>query len=63
MSENKKPIPSPCIRLCRIDEEKQVCIGCLRTLGEIAAWGRYTEVEKQRVYEHISIRKKSYSVV
>lgn len=59
MFDNKKPVPSPCIRICRIDEEKQVCIGCLRTLGEIAAWGRYTEAEKLQVYEHISLRKKN----
>ncbi|MEL6822507.1 MAG: DUF1289 domain-containing protein [Calditrichota bacterium] len=62
MSEDKKMVPSPCIRICRIDEEKQVCIGCLRTLNEIASWGSYTEAEKLRVYEHISNRKKSYPV-
>jgi len=28
--------PSPCINLCKV--EGGVCVGCGRTLGEIAAW-------------------------
>jgi Predicted Fe-S protein len=33
------PVPSPCTGVCRIDGASGLCIGCLRTLDEIAAWG------------------------
>ena len=31
-------VPSPCISVCVMDAASGVCIGCLRTLDEIAAW-------------------------
>ena len=33
------PVPSPCTGVCRIDGATGLCIGCLRTLDEIASWG------------------------
>jgi predicted Fe-S protein YdhL (DUF1289 family) len=37
------PVPSPCINICRMDAPSGWCEGCLRTLDEIAAWGRMSE--------------------
>ncbi|WP_226772929.1 DUF1289 domain-containing protein [Serratia marcescens] len=31
-------VRSPCVSLCRIDDETQQCRGCRRTRAEIAAW-------------------------
>ena len=31
-------IKSPCIGICDIDDGTKWCIGCLRTLEEIAKW-------------------------
>ena len=31
-------VASPCISVCVMDATNGVCIGCLRTLDEIAAW-------------------------
>ncbi|AWK85919.1 DUF1289 domain-containing protein [Azospirillum thermophilum] len=31
-------VPSPCVRLCTLDDD-DVCVGCYRTLDEIKAWG------------------------
>ena len=33
-----RPIPSPCINVCRIDQATKRCEGCRRTLDEIARW-------------------------
>lgn len=30
-------VPSPCIRLCTLDE-REVCVGCYRTLDDIRLW-------------------------
>jgi len=41
--------PSPCIGVCVINPQNQLCDGCLRTLDEIAAWWDYTPEEKYTV--------------
>lgn len=33
-------IDSPCTKVCTLDAAGAVCIGCLRTVAEIAGWGR-----------------------
>tara|TARA_R100000482_G_scaffold119469_1_gene64081 strand:- start:93 stop:272 length:180 start_codon:yes stop_codon:yes gene_type:complete len=37
---------SPCTRHCSINE-KQICVGCGRTRGEITGWRNMTEEEQQ----------------
>lgn len=43
------PIESPCIKLCRIDTATRLCAGCLRSLEEIAGWGRMSPEERRAV--------------
>jgi predicted Fe-S protein YdhL (DUF1289 family) len=31
-------VPSPCIKICRLDPTTRLCVGCLRTAAEIGAW-------------------------
>ncbi len=31
-------VPSPCIRVCRMNPHSGLCEGCLRTLDEIIQW-------------------------
>nr|WP_294866645.1 cysteine-rich CWC family protein [uncultured Pseudogulbenkiania sp.] len=45
-----KPIPSPCIQQCRLDDAGQSCRGCRRTLDEIAGWSGFDEMQKQAVW-------------
>ncbi|PYJ85536.1 MAG: DUF1289 domain-containing protein [Verrucomicrobia bacterium] len=42
-------IRSPCIDVCQMSEDKTVCVGCYRSLSEIADWSRLTDAEKIRV--------------
>ena len=42
-------IESPCTKVCVMDAEDRYCLGCKRTLGEIARWGEMTDVERARV--------------
>ena len=39
-------ISSPCIRICVVDGATNLCLGCGRTLPEIASWGRKSEDER-----------------
>ena len=34
----REPVASPCIKLCQLNPE-QICLGCGRSLEEIATWG------------------------
>jgi predicted Fe-S protein YdhL (DUF1289 family) len=33
-------VESPCIKVCVIEPQSRLCTGCLRSLDEIAGWGR-----------------------
>ena len=42
-------VASPCIDVCRMDDATGWCIGCLRTLDEIAAWSALGDADKRAV--------------
>jgi predicted Fe-S protein YdhL (DUF1289 family) len=44
--EETTPV-TPCVGICRMDADG-LCIGCRRTLGEIAAWGTKSQDERRR---------------
>jgi uncharacterized protein len=46
-------VPSPCISVCRMDPDSEVCEGCFRTLEEIAAWSRASEEEKRTIWRRL----------
>ena len=47
MSEQKKE--TPCTAVCLIDPKTSLCMGCGRTLPEIARWGRMESAERQAI--------------
>ncbi|MDR5897624.1 DUF1289 domain-containing protein [Halomonas vilamensis] len=49
---SQRPL-SPCIQVCRIENNTQTCKGCGRTLDEIAGWGHMTETEKAPVWNRL----------
>ena len=38
MDEFGRDIETPCVKVCVVDPETQLCIGCARTRAEIAGW-------------------------
>jgi predicted Fe-S protein YdhL (DUF1289 family) len=42
-------IETPCIKVCTMDAAFGVCIGCGRTLDEIARWSSLSEVDRHRI--------------
>jgi predicted Fe-S protein YdhL (DUF1289 family) len=42
-------IESPCVKICVIHPEARLCLGCHRTLEEIAAWSRMTPAARAAV--------------
>ena len=47
----KSHIESPCISVCRYEDE--VCVGCGRTVDDIVNWYDMTDDEKQAVLNRI----------
>jgi len=39
--------PSPCVKVCVIDEASGWCVGCARSGGEIAGWTAMSAPEKR----------------
>lgn len=52
------PAASPCINVCTLDATGTQCLGCFRTLDEIATWGSMPETEKARVMSMLPARKR-----
>jgi predicted Fe-S protein YdhL (DUF1289 family) len=56
-AEDAEYVPSPCISVCVLNASGRTCIGCFRTLDEIAAWGTLNAVEKRRILAELPGRK------
>jgi hypothetical protein len=50
-------IESPCIKVCVMDEDDRYCLGCRRTLREIARWGDMSEEERASVLAQLARRR------
>ena len=53
----EEDVASPCIEVCRMDPASGYCLGCRRTIEEIASWSSYTPAEKRAVLAHLPARK------
>ena len=52
-----KPIATPCIKVCAVDGESGLCLGCQRTLKEIGFWGRFTDEERAAIMAELPARR------
>ena len=43
------PIKTPCIKVCVVDGESGLCLGCYRKLSEVAGWVRFTDAERDGI--------------
>ncbi len=50
---------SPCVNICVMDADRRYCLGCARTLDEIAAWGGMSEAEQAAVLAQLPARQES----
>lgn len=49
--------PSPCNRICRIDEASGWCIGCRRTIEEIKDWPMLSAKGKAELLSRLEARE------
>ncbi|MFK8329170.1 DUF1289 domain-containing protein [Pseudomonas sp. BJa5] len=48
MSVSERPVASPCVHICALDEA-DICTGCQRSAQEITRWGRMDNAERRQV--------------
>jgi uncharacterized protein len=49
-------LETPCINVCLLDDETGSCVGCGRTLAEIAAWATMSDAERRAVMAALPAR-------
>ena len=43
---------SPCIGVCELGDDK-ICVGCGRSIAQIAAWSQMTDRERQAILDRL----------
>jgi predicted Fe-S protein YdhL (DUF1289 family) len=47
--ESPCSVESPCNKVCTVDPASSLCVGCGRTLAEIAGWLGLSVAERRRI--------------
>jgi uncharacterized protein len=47
-------IQSPCRNICALDDKREICTGCGRTLPEIANWSALTPAQREAIMRRLS---------
>jgi len=50
-------LESPCKDICTTDPESGLCVGCGRSIEEIANWNSYTDIKKKEILVNIESRE------
>lgn len=51
------PVVTPCVKVCVVDGPTGLCLGCFRTLGEIAGWGALDEDRRAEIMAELPERR------
>ena len=55
-ADSDEVIPSPCISVCRMTEDRSRCEGCFRTIPEIRAWALADSAERLAIWARLAQR-------
>lgn len=51
---DQETVASPCINVCQLNEVGTHCVGCQRSVEEIAQWSQYSNAQKRAVLARIA---------
>ena len=51
------PVKTPCIKVCVVDGESGLCLGCFRKLSEIARWSGLGDAEREAIMGELPARR------
>ncbi|HET7912556.1 MAG TPA: DUF1289 domain-containing protein [Pseudolabrys sp.] len=49
-------IETPCVKICTLDARQGFCLGCGRTVDEIARWGSMSAAERGHIMDELPKR-------
>ena len=52
----REEVESPCVKVCVVHPAARMCVGCYRSIDEIAGWGRMTAEARRAVIEDLPSR-------
>lgn len=52
-----RAIATPCVQVCVVDGESGLCLGCYRTLAEVAGWTRFNDAERSALMAELPGRR------
>ncbi|MCJ7527609.1 MAG: DUF1289 domain-containing protein [Methyloceanibacter sp.] len=47
---------TPCVNICLLDSETGLCVGCGRSIAEIAGWASMSDSERRAIMATLSER-------
>jgi len=54
-------IETPCVKICTLDAQRRLCLGCGRTVDEIARWAGMTPDDRRRVMNALPERLAAFN--
>ena len=58
-ADSDEVIPSPCISVCRMTEDRSRCEGCFRTIDEIRAWAAADSAQRRAIWVQLLQRARA----
>ena len=55
-------IETPCVKNCTVDARQGFCLGCGRTIDEIARWARMSAAERSLILHELPERRMAQGV-
>ncbi|CAN7431667.1 DUF1289 domain-containing protein [Phenylobacterium sp. LjRoot219] len=52
-----RPIRTPCVQVCAIDDDSGLCLGCFRALPEIAGWAKLGDAARTAIMDELPARR------
>ena len=65
MSEDiwkRNELDSPCVNICIVHPQANICTGCFRTIDEISNWSRMSESERKGIIKVLPNRSSKLRV-
>jgi uncharacterized protein len=59
-SRAERSLETPCINICLLDSESGLCLGCGRTMAEIAGWAELSDVERRAIMAALPARLRRF---
>jgi hypothetical protein len=52
-----QPMATPCVKVCIVDGDSGLCLGCYRTLAEVAGWTQLSDAERADIMAGLPERR------